>query len=248
MDRMIYTAMTGLKHAMKQQATTSHNLANATTTGFRAQLDIFRAVPVVSEGKPTRAFVVDSTVGADFTVGAISHTERPYDIAIKTKGWFAVQMPDGSEAYTRHGSFDVAPNGLLQTKSGLPVLDIAGAPVAIPPDVRLIIGRDGSIATIDEATSPKTVTNVTQLKLVNPPEKEMIRGDDTLFRRRDGAIAEADENVVVVQGALESSNVNVADTLVSLISVARHFDAQMGILKNAESNAARATQILSLST
>ena len=71
MDRMIYTAMTGAKHILEQQATNSHNLANATSTGFKAQVDAFRAVPVISEGLPTRAFVVDATAGADFRSGPI---------------------------------------------------------------------------------------------------------------------------------------------------------------------------------
>ena len=82
MDRLIYTAMSGAKHALEQQATTSHNLANATTTGFRAQIDQFRAVPVQGAILPTRAFVVDSTTGSDFRGGAIQHTGRDLDVAV----------------------------------------------------------------------------------------------------------------------------------------------------------------------
>ena len=96
MDRLIYTAMTGARHVLEQQATTSNNLANVNTTGFRAQLDSFRAVPVVSEGLQTRAFVVDSTVGADMRAGPMQTTGRPLDIAIRDQGWIAVQSPDGS--------------------------------------------------------------------------------------------------------------------------------------------------------
>src|SRR5439155_12432463 len=97
MDRLIYTAMTGAKHILEQQATTSHNLANATTTGFRAQLDSFRAVPVQSDGLPTRVFVVDSTVGADFRGGPIQQTGRALDVAVQGDGWIAVERADGSE-------------------------------------------------------------------------------------------------------------------------------------------------------
>src|SRR3569832_2493327 len=104
MDRLIYTAMTGAKHILEQQASNSHNLANATTTGFRAQLDSFRAVPVQGEGfLPTRAFVVDSTVGVDFTPASIQQTDRKLDVAVQGKGWIAVEAADGSEAYTRGG-------------------------------------------------------------------------------------------------------------------------------------------------
>src|SRR3569833_2556719 len=120
MDRLIYTAMTGAKHILEQQASNSHNLANATTTGFRAQLDSFRAVPVQGEGfLPTRAFVVDSTVGEDFTPASIQQTGRELDVAVQGKGWIAVEAADGSEAYTRGGSLKVSENGVLQTQSGV---------------------------------------------------------------------------------------------------------------------------------
>ena len=89
MDRLIYTAMTGAKHLLEQQTTNAHNLANATTTGFKAQLDSFRAVPVISEGLPTRAFVVDATVGTDFSTGVLQHTGRDLDVAIQGKGWLS---------------------------------------------------------------------------------------------------------------------------------------------------------------
>src|SRR5207244_9587729 len=123
--------MTGARHVLEQQATVSNNLANATTTGFRAQLDTFRAVPVVSEGLPTRAFVVDSTVGADMRAGPIQTTGRALAVAIRAQGWFPVQSADGSEAYTRNGSLKVSENGLLQTSSGQ-TLQGEGGPIAIP--------------------------------------------------------------------------------------------------------------------
>jgi flagellar basal-body rod protein FlgF len=118
MDRLIYTAASGAKHILEQQATTSNNLANLGTTGFRAQLDTFRAVPVQGEGLPTRAFVVDNTVGADLSAGALQATGRDLDVAVKGKGWIAVQMADGTEAYTRNGSLQLSQNGILQTSTG----------------------------------------------------------------------------------------------------------------------------------
>ena len=118
MDRLIYTVMSGAKHILEQQANTSHNLANATTTGFRAQLDSFRTVPVIGEGLPTRACVVDATVGTDFTPGPIHSTGRDLDVAVQGKGWIAVQLEDGTEAYTRNGSLKISENGVLQTQTG----------------------------------------------------------------------------------------------------------------------------------
>jgi flagellar basal-body rod protein FlgF len=245
MDRLIYTAMTGAKHIMEQQANVSHNLANATTTGFRAQLDSFRAVPVISEGLPTRAFVVDSTVGTDFAPGALQQTGRALDVAVQGKGWIAVQMPDGSEAYTRHGNLQLSENGILQTHSGLPVLG-DGGPISLPPDLTVSIAKDGTISGTDSVTVPAAVNVIGRLKLVNPPEETLVRGDDGLFRTNDGAPAEADATVTVAGGALEASNVNVVDALVSMISLSRQFEMQMNLLKNAETNATKASQLLAL--
>ncbi len=246
MDRLIYTAMTGAKHILEQQATTSHNLANATTTGFRAQLDSFRAVPVISEGLPTRAFVVDATVGTNFESGTIHHTGNGLDVAIHGKGWFTLQLEDGSEAYTRSGNFKLTQNGEMQSQSGINILG-DGGPISVPPDIVVSIAKDGTVSGVSTNTTPSIVTVLGRLKLVNPPEETLVRGNDGLFRTKDGNPVEADELVTVVGGAVEGSNVNVAEAMVNMITLARHFEMHMNLLKNAESNASMASQLLSLS-
>ncbi|WP_306396748.1 flagellar basal-body rod protein FlgF [Telluria beijingensis] len=245
MDRLIYTAASGAKHILEQQATTSNNLANVSTTGFRAQLDVFRAAPVQGPGMPTRAFVVDSTAGNDFSAGALQVTGRDLDVAVKGQGWLAVQMPDGSEAYTRNGSLQMSPNGVLTTASGQTIAG-EGGPITIPPDATVTVGGDGTVSTISNVDSPAAPAVLGRLKLVNPPEGEMVRGDDGLFRLKDGGTAQADPAVQVAGGALEGSNVNPVDCMVNMIALARSFDTQMSLLKNAENNAAKATQILAL--
>ena len=246
MDRMIYTAMTGAKHILEQQATNSHNLANATSTGFRAQVDSFRAVPVVGPGLPTRTMVVDSTVAADFTPGAIQTTGRTLDIAVEGKGWLAVSRPDGSEAYTRNGAFELNENGMLQTATGMMVMG-DGGPISIPPDASITIAKDGTISSVSKADTNAAVNIIGRLKLVNPPESSLVRGGDGLFQLQNGQPAEADANVSIVSGALESSNVNVIDAMVNMISLARQFDTQMKLMQNAENNASKASQIFNLS-
>jgi flagellar basal-body rod protein FlgF len=246
MDRLIYTAATGANHILNQQATVSNNLANATTTGFRAQLDSFRAVPVVSDGLPTRTFVVDNTVGANFAAGPIESTGRNLDVALKGDGWIAVQSADGSEAYTRNGSLKVSDNGLLQTTAGLTVQG-TGGPISIPPDTNIAIASDGTVSTISTNNLPGPSNVIGQIKLVNPDTKQLVRGDDGLFRLQSGAPAELDPSVSITDGALEGSNVNPVDAMVNMISLARQFDTQMSLLKNAENNASKATQILALS-
>ncbi|MEW6119157.1 MAG: flagellar basal-body rod protein FlgF [Pseudomonadota bacterium] len=246
MDRMIYTSMTGAKHTLEQQATVSHNLANATTTGFRAQLNEFRAVPVVGAPLATRAFVVDSSVGTDFRAGAIQHTGRELDVAVQGEGWLAVEAPDGSEAYTRNGSLQVDENGVLRTANGLAVLGDGGQ-LSIPPGSRLAVARDGTISLLPDGSAATGLTAIGRLKLVNPPAAELKRGDDGLFRMNDGSTAAVDTNVNVISGALETSNVNVVDAMVDMISLARQFEMQMKLLQTAESNDAKAAQLLGMS-
>lgn len=245
MDRLIYTAMTGAKHLLEQQAVVAHNLANANTTGFRAELNAFRSVPIVGEGVATRAFVVDSTVGADLAPGTIQQTGRPLDIAVQSSGFIAVQAADGSEAYTRNGNLQIGANGTLQTRDGRDVLG-DGGPIAVPPDTVLTIASDGTVSTIPTSGTPNAVSLLGRIRLVNPKENEIVRGGDGLFRMRDGGQAEVDPSVRLVSGALEGSNVNVVEAMVSMIENARQFDMQMKMLANAESNARDASSVLTV--
>ena len=246
MDRMIYIAMTGAIHTMNQQTTTAHNLANVTTTGFRSQIDAFSAIPVISQGSPTRTFVVDSEVATDFELGAIQQTGRILDVALLTKGWLAIEMPDGTEAYTRHGSLVATPEGMLQTREGYNVLGAEGGPIFLPIDLPYTIESDGTVSSYDDTTTPRTVMLLGQLRLVNPPEELLVRGGDGLFRTTDGAFVPVDPAVRIVNGALESSNVNVAETLVSMISLQRQYELQLRLISSADDNANRATGILTL--
>ncbi len=246
MDRMIYTAMTGAKHILEQQATTAHNLANATSTGFKAQVDSFRAVPIIGPGLPTRTFVVDSTVGADFNAGTIQHTGRELDVAVQGKGWLVVQRPDGSEGYTRNGALQINENGVLQTTNGMSVMG-DGGPISIPPDVAITIAKDGTISSVSNNTAPGASNIIGRLKLVNPEESTLKRSEEGLFVTTDGSQPAADANVSVVGGALESSNVNVVDAMVNMISLARQFEMQMKLVQRAENNANKASQLFNMS-
>ncbi|MDP1558083.1 MAG: flagellar basal-body rod protein FlgF [Nitrosomonas sp.] len=243
MDRMIYTAMTGALHTLNQQATVSHNLANASTTGYRAQTNTFRSAPIFGDGLPTRAFVVDSTTGADFTPGAIQQTGRALDVAIKGSGWIAVKLENGEEAYTRQGNLQVSANGILQTHNGHNVRGDGGV-ISLPPDNKITIAKDGTVSAVPITPSPNIVTLVDRIKLVDPPENQLVKGNDGLFRLRAGGEALADANVLLVDSALEGSNVNLVHEMVSMISLARQFDMQMKILDNAQQNAQQASEIM----
>ena len=245
MDRLIYTAMGGASHILQQQASVGQNLSNVNTPGYRAAVNAFRAVPLVGEGLPTRAFVVDSTAGADFTPGVMQPTGRNLDMAVQGGGWIAIQMENGSEAYTRNGSFQVSPEGILQTRAGLNVAGDTGL-ITIPPNTEVTVGKDGTISTVPTGLPPNQVVLVGRIKLVNPAEEQMVRGDDGMFRTKDGKPAAADIKVKVAPGNLESSNVNTVEAMVSMISLARQFDMQMKMLQSADNNARQASQLLNM--
>ncbi len=245
MDRLIYIAMNGAKHSMEQQALLSHNLANASTTGFKADIGAFRALPVYGQGAPTRVFAVDSTVGTDFTPGPLQSTGRPMDVAVKGQGFIAVQGADGKEAYTRDGALELNANGNLQTRQGLNVLGERG-PIVVAPNTIVTVGADGTVSTVPTDAVPSTPTIVGQIKRVNPAQKSLAKGTDGLFRQTDGKVANADPTVSLATGVLEGSNVSMADALVGMITQARQFETQIKLLQNAETNDRSWDQVLNL--
>ena len=243
MDRMLYVAMSGAKQAMEQQASVANNMANVSTPGFRAQVNAFRAVPVVGEEAQTRAFVVATTPGADFSTGPITETGRELDVAVKGDGWLVVQTATG-EAYTRVGNLQVAADGQLTTMGGRPVIGENGA-LVIPPGATATVGSTGVIAARGAGDPAVGVAEVGRLKLVNPPSTDLVRGDDGLFRMREGLQpAPADPAVTVMSGVFEGSNVNPVEAMVAMIANARSFEMQMKSMRTADENAQSANKLL----
>ena len=156
-----------------------------------------------------------------------------------------MQGENGQEAYTRAGNLQVNANGQLQTAGGYTVLS-DGGPIAVPPDNSVTIAPDGTVSVVPLFGTPNSANDVGRIKLVNPPRESLTRGDDGLFRLRSGQPAEADENLRLSPETLEGSNVNPVDAMVSLISLSRQFEMQIKLLQSADSNASKATQILSM--
>ncbi len=250
MDRLIYTAMTGAAQALEQQSTVANNLANASTTGFRAQLSTFRQVPMTfadgSSGDSTRTFVLSSTPGADFASGPIQQTGNPLDVAIQGKGWLAVQAADGTEAYTRAGNLHVDANGQIVNANNLPVLGNSG-PMSVPTGADVTIGSDGTVTALTPGDPPTSIATIDQLKLVNPDPATLTRSDDGLFRTADGQPADADPTVVVAPASLEGSNVNAVSAMVDMITNARQFQMQTKLLSTADQNDQSANKLLDFS-
>jgi len=145
-DRFVYTAMTGAKHASGQLATTTHNLANSQTMGFREMLTGYRTVPIHGAAADSRAFVVDSTMGFNAMHGALQNTGNPLDVALNQDGFFAVQVEGGGEAYTRQGHMQVDANGYLVSQNGQKLLSTQDAPIELGTGYKsAYISADGGV-------------------------------------------------------------------------------------------------------
>jgi flagellar basal-body rod protein FlgF len=240
MDRLIYLAMAGAKATLSRQDVLANNLANASTSGFRAEMQAFRAVPVRGDGASTRVYALESTVGHDARPGPSQSTGRALDVAALGNAWFAVQAFDGTEAYTRGGAFQLNPEGVLVTTAGLPVLG-DGGPINVPPDTTVDIAPDGTLTTKSEDGK---LQKLGRLKLVSPESASALtRGPDGLFRAAEGELP-ADPNARVQSGALEGSNVSPVETMVAMIAAARQFEEQMKMLQGAEQRDQSATRLL----
>jgi flagellar basal-body rod protein FlgF len=243
MDEMIYLAMTGAKQVEYAQSVNANNLANISTAGFRADLHAFSSAPIEGPGVDSRVNAIVETYGTDYSQGAVVTTGRDLDIAVRGEGFIAVQAPDGTEAYTRAGDLRIGTGGLLTTGAGHLVLG-NGGPVAIPDNSSLLIGGDGTVSVQPIGQGPETLATVDRIKLVNPDPAALRKGSDGLFRLPDGEVAAADAAVGVTSGALEQSNVNIAETLVNMIELARLYEMQIKVVKTAEEDANAAARMM----
>jgi flagellar basal-body rod protein FlgF len=233
MDRMLYVAMSGAKETLIAQGSNSNNLANANTTGFLADLQQFRSMPVFGDGHPTRVYGMSERPAIDFSKGSIVRTGGELDVAVNGTGWLVVQAKDGSEAYTRRGDLMLDANGLLTTGNGLPVIG-NGGPIAIPPSEKIEIAPDGTISVRPLGQGAEELAVIDQIKLVNPPLADLEKGNDGLMRLKDGTSALPDVGTQLVSGSLEGSNVNIVDAMVNMIELSRRFELQVKMMKTAQ--------------
>jgi flagellar basal-body rod protein FlgF len=239
MDRMIYLSMSGAKATLQRQDSLANNLANVSTTGFRAELQAFRAVPVRGDGASTRVYALESTIGYNNAAGPVQATGRSLDVAMTGNAWLAVQGLDGTEAYTRAGALQTNAEGQLVTLSGLPVVG-DGGPIQLPPNATVDISADGLITTKLANGRPQQAG---RLKMVTP-EAPMARGTDGLFRPGDGNDLTQDATARLQSSALEGSNVSPVETMVAMISASRQFEQQMRMLQGAEQREQAASKLL----
>jgi flagellar basal-body rod protein FlgF len=233
MDRMLFVAMSGASETMLAQANNNNNLANSNTTGFLQDLNQFRSMPVLGDGHPTRVYAMNEKPATNFEKGQMQQTGNDFDIAVRDRGFIAVQAPDGTEAYTRRGDLQVDANGILTNGAGLPVIGNSG-PIALPPEGKLDIGSDGTITVLPIGASTEALAVIERIKLVNPPPQDLFKGPDGLMRLKEGGEADSDTSVSVVSGMLEGSNVNVVESLVNMIELSRRYESQVKMMKTAK--------------
>ena len=245
MDRSLYIAMSGAKQTLLAQASNANNLANAQTTRFKSDFEQIRAMPVFGPGYPSRVYAMTERPGSDFRQGSIQTTGNDLDVAIKGDGWLAVEGDTGKEAYTRSGDLRITPTGRLETGTGRAVLGDAG-PIIIPPAEKIDIGKDGTISIIPLGEKETTVAVIGRIKMVKPDLDNLEKLNDGLIYTKDGSKLVADPDVNLVQGALEGSNVNAVSALVEMIELARNFELQTKVMKNADDNSGVSAKLMQM--
>lgn len=245
MDRALYVGMSGAIATLRAQTANSHNLANAGTVGFRAELAAAQAINVDGPGFQSRVNAQLGDNSWDAQQGNLMQTGGQLDIALKGDHWLAVQTPDGLEAYTRAGDLRLDANGQLRTAGGLAVLGDAG-PLAIPASTAVTIGNDGTLSAVPNGQSAAAPVTIGRLKVVSGSQAQLDRGVDGLMRAKPGVTLDPAAGDVLASGVLEGANVNLAGAMVNMINLARQFELQSKVMRAAEDNAQAATGLLKL--
>ncbi|RUO29884.1 flagellar basal-body rod protein FlgF [Aliidiomarina sedimenti] len=245
MDNMLYIAMSGAKEDMNAVAVRANNLANVNTTAFKADLAQARAMQAYGEGHPSRVFSLTERAGQNFAAGALRTTGRDLDVAVVGQGWLHILDENGEEAMTRNGNLEISQGGMLQTSSGEPVMGNAG-PIFIPlPITDITIGKDGTISVQPQGAPSQVREEIDRISVVNPPNGNVEKGTDGLFRMKNGEelpLPEFDAQLEV--GALEGSNVNAIEEMTQMIALHRNYELSVKMMKAAEENDERQEQLL----
>lgn len=251
MDKMVYIAASGAKQSMRGLALKANNLANANTTGFKADFAQARSMQAFGEGLPTRVFAMQERPGSNMISGGLVETGRELDIAFSDKGWLAVQDAQGNEAYTKVGTLNIKPDGTLTADHGRQVIG-EGGPIILPlPIEKIEFSEDGSIQIRPQGAPANFLEVVDRLKVIEADNSQLEKGNDGLFRPKadklvDGLcdFCDISPNVKVMTGTLEKSNVNPVHEMVDMISHQRQFELQLKLMKTAEEIDERQTQLL----
>lgn len=232
MDRLIYTAVSGMGASMLRQRMIASNMANAQTIGFKSERLDARPVTLDGDGMEVRAMNRSEVRGASMRQGSINPTGRELDVALQGDTMLALQSDDGSEAYTRRGDLSVTAAGVLQNGDGLPVMGENG-PVTVPAGSLVSIAEDGGVMVSNPAEPAEPAQRVGRLKLASIAGSDIEKGLDGLFRVKGGGVLPGDAEARVTPGALEQSNVVPSQVMVDMIEAQRLFEIRTNIVSTA---------------
>jgi flagellar basal-body rod protein FlgG len=260
MINSLHIAKTGMQAQQTQMDVISHNLANVSTTGFKRGTAIFEDLiyqnlrQVGAQAAEQAELPTGLQIGLGvrtvatartYTQGNLQQTDNRLDVAINGDGFFQIEMPDGSTAYTRDGNFKLTAEGQLVTSSGFTVL----GGVTIPTETRSVtIGTDGVVTVIvGNNPQPQQAGTIELASFINPAGLEP-RGQN-LFTE---TAASGEPNVgqpgseglgPVLQGYLESSNVNVVQELVTMIQTQRAYELNSKAIQTSDQMLQRLSQL-----
>jgi flagellar basal-body rod protein FlgF len=246
MDRLIWTAVSGMNASMARERMIASNMANAQTPGFRAE--VMAATPTTLEGPSleVRAMTSAAVYGAQMDPGALVETGRGLDVAINGEALIAVQASDGSEAYTRRGDLTVSSAGVVTNGDGAPVLGESG-PISVPPGSDVSIGEDGAVLVRNKADPSAPPQQVERIKLASWRGSQIVKGLDGLFRVTGGGTLPQDEDAKLITGSLEQSNVRPSEVLVQMVEAQRQFEMRTKLVATAKELDERGASLMRLS-
>ncbi len=251
MFRALHIAATGMSAQETHLEGISNNIANANTVAYKKQRIEFQDLlyqTVRTPGAPTGATTMDPSgvqlgsgvrvagTSRSFAQGTLLNTSNPLDVAIEGKGFFAVQQPDGSLAYTRAGSLQTDGQGRIVTQEGMPL----DPPIVVPPDVEgLTIAADGTVtAMVSGDTTPVELGQLSLATFVNPGGLQALghnlyipspaSGEPMLGRPGEQGRG------TLLQGSVEQANVNIVEEMIGLISAQRAYEINSKVISSAD--------------
>ena len=246
MDRLVYTALSGLRSAMAAQDVTAHNIANASTIGFKRDVSAAQSRHLVGgQSFASRIQAAEGTLEADNAPGTVNQTGRALDVAMLGDSMMAVQAPDGTEVYTRRGDLRISPTGILETGDGLVVVG-QGGPITVPPANTVEIRADGTVSIRPQGGQLNEMSEIGRIKMVTPQPDELEKGLDNLMRAAGGGQLAQDDTARLQTGGLEGSNVNMMGSMITMIEQARAFEVQVQLVTSVRDMDMSSTALLRL--
>ncbi|MBB3861866.1 flagellar basal-body rod protein FlgF [Novosphingobium hassiacum] len=233
MDRLIYTAYSGMTGSTVRQRVIASNMANAQTIGFRAEMLTTTPMTLKGPSLEARAMTDGEVRGASMAQGSLIETGNPLDVSLTGDTMLSLQAEDGSEVYSRRGDLAISAGGVLQNGDGRPVIG-EGGPITVPLGSRVTISADGGVSVANPENPAQPPQLVGRIKIASTTGSRIEKGLDGLFRVSGGGVLPQDEEAKLAVGSLEQSNVDPTRILVEMVEAQRLFDIRTKVVGQAK--------------